>query len=195
MDVLISSSLLAADCQLDPEFALKKLKAPAGWDIQPSLRLLLHFSYSFDTNLNEKVKQGTCLKSTRKLGGCKSTPKAWKSSPHDHLNKGRNGWSTKYSVLYNLNHYSIKLRMMSQAEIKSVLLTYLQGYAPVICLQINLSTFLVIRNIRRMQSLVYNWTVGLSTTARNTVALLCKSKTLTDWPTKVKWSIKHCKHC
>ena len=31
--------------------------------------------------------------------------------------------------------------MLSRAGIKSVFLTYLQGYAPVTCLQINLSTF------------------------------------------------------
>lgn len=36
------------------------LKATAGGDIQPSLLRLLHLSSSFDTNLNEKVKQGTC---------------------------------------------------------------------------------------------------------------------------------------
>lgn len=46
------------------------------------------------------------------------------------------GCNSKYSVLYNLNHYSIELRMTSQADIKSVFLTHLQGYVHVICLQI-----------------------------------------------------------
>lgn len=138
-----------------------------GRAIQSSLRLLLHLSSSFDTNLNEKVKQRTCLKSTGELEGCKSLPKTWNPSPRDRLCKEKVGsqyfsetfcsfWlsdpssiriplgeaSIKYSVLYNLNHFTIKLRMMSQDDMKSVFLAYLQGYVPVICLQINLFTFL-----------------------------------------------------
>lgn len=54
----------------------------------------------------------------------------------DRQNTPASGCDSKYSVLYNLNHYSIKLRMTSQADIKSVFLTYLQGYVHVICIQI-----------------------------------------------------------
>lgn len=158
MDVFISSS---ADCQLDSEFAfsLKKKKKTLA---EGSCRLryaafiastsciypppliqtsMQRSSRGHVSNLRANSEAASLFQKHGNLPhmvACATEEKVPSMSVtlSDCQNTPASGCDSKYSVLYNLNHYSIKLMMTSQADIKSVFLTYLQGYVHVICLQI-----------------------------------------------------------